>query len=127
LRSDVNLSSGMAARYLDESSQDLAHALRRKPSVTENRIAYFLGPGGAARLIRAAQNNPEGSAVAALPHAAAANRPLFYGSHGPLTNHEAMARITHFVNRHLTDFAGLGKEEPSVSTDRMKVADPNVG
>ena len=59
--------------------------------------------------------------------AAAANRPLFYGSHGPLTNHEAMARITHFVNRHLTDFAGLGKEEPSVSTDRMKVADPNVG
>jgi len=127
LRSDVGLSSGMAARYLDESSHDLAQALRRKPTVTENRIAYFLGPGGAAKLIRSAQSNPGGSAVAALPQAAAANRPLFYGAQGALTNREALTKITHFVNRHVTDFAALGKEEAPVATDRMRVVDPNVG
>jgi len=127
LRSDIGLSAGMAARYLDESSRDLGHVLKRKPTTNESRIAYFLGPGGAAKLIRAAQSNPQGSAAAALPQAAAANRPLFYGSQGALTNREAMTRITHFVNRHLVDFAALDKEASPMTTDRMKASTPNVG
>ncbi len=127
LRSDVGLSSGMAARYLDESSHDLGHALKRKPTVTESRIAYLLGPGGAAKLIRAVQQNPEGSAAASLPQAAAANRPLFYGNQGPLSNREAMTKISHFVNRHLADFAALGKEQAPLTTDRLALVNPNVG
>ena len=127
LRTNVSLSSGLAARYLDESKADLGHVLKRTPTMTESRIAYFLGPGGAAKLIRAAQSDPGGSAASALPQAAAANRSLFYGSSGPLSNREAMAKITHFVNRRLSDFAALGKEEAPLTTDRMAPTNPNVG
>ena len=127
LRKDVGLSSGMAARYLDESSKDLARSLHRKPTDTENRMAYFLGPGGAAKLIRAAQANPDGPSDAVLPQAAAANRSLFYGAAGALSNKQAMTKITHFVSRHLKDFAVLGKEEHPVTTDRVISPDPNVG
>ena len=127
LRKDVSLSSGMAARYLDEASRDLGHSLRRKPTDTESRMAYFLGPGGAAKLIRAAQNDPTGASDAVLPQAAAANHNLFYGANGPLTNREAMTKITHFINRHLNEFASLGKEDRPVSTDRVVTPDPNVG
>ena len=127
LRKDIHLSAGMAARYLDEASKDLARALHRKPSETESRMAYFLGPGGAAKLIRAAQNNPDGPSDAVLPQAAAANRSLFYGSAGALSNRQAMTKITHFVTRHLKDFAALGTEEHPVTTDRVVSPDPNVG
>ncbi len=127
LRKDVGLSAGMAARYLDEAGKDLAHALHRKPTETENRMAYFLGPAGAAKLIRAAQSNPDGPSDAVLPQAAAANRNLFYGSAGALSNRQAMNKITHFVSRHLRDFAALGKEDHPVTTDRVIAPDPNVG
>ncbi len=127
LRKDVALSSGMAARYLDEVGKDLAVALHRKPSETERRMAYFLGPGGAAKLIRAAGSNPDGPASAVLPQAAAANRSMFYGSAGVLSNRQAMNRISHFVSRHLKDFAVLGREERPVTTDRVVPPDPQVG
>ena len=127
LRKDVNLSAGMAARYLDESSQDLAHALHRKPTDTESRMAYFLGPGGAAKLIKAAQKNPDGPSDAVLPQAAAANRSLFYGSAGALTNQQAINRISRFVSHNLKDFAALGREDRPVTTDRIVTPDPNVG
>ena len=128
LRKDVALSSGMAARYLDESSRDLAQALKRKPSETESRMAYFLGPGGAAKLIKATQRNPDGLSDAVLPQAAAANRSFFYGAGGgALTNREAMARITNFVNKHTKEFASLGQEDRPMSSDRMIKANPNVG
>jgi hypothetical protein len=127
LRKDIHLSAGMAARYLDESSKDLARSLHRKPTETESRMAYFLGPGGAAKLIRAAQSNPDGPSDAVLPQAAAANRSLFYGSAGALSNQQAMNRITHFVTRHLKDFAALAPEDRPVTTDRVVSPDPNVG
>ncbi len=127
LRQDVPLSSAMAARYLNESSHDLGRSLGRTPTATEARIAYVLGPGGAAKLIRAARSHPDGLAASAVPQAAAANRPLFYGAQGSLTNREAMAKLTHFVSSHLADFAALGKEDTPLTTDRMVVSDPNVG
>ena len=127
LRKDVSLSSAMAARYLGEASHDLGRVLKRNPTDTESRMAYFLGPGGAAKLIRAAQKDPNGPSDAVLPQAAAANRTLFYGASGPLSNREAMTRITHFISKHLNDFASLGKEEHPVTTDRVVAPDPNVG
>ncbi|MEI8393962.1 MAG: lytic transglycosylase domain-containing protein [Rhodospirillaceae bacterium] len=127
LRKDVNLSAGMAARYLDESGKDLGRILHRKPSAEESRMAYFLGPGGAAKLIRAARNDPNGAADQLLPNAASANRNMFYGADGPLSNREAMAKITRFVNRSLKDVVALSKEDHPVVTDRVVSPDPNVG
>ncbi|MEI6984576.1 MAG: lytic transglycosylase domain-containing protein [Rhodospirillaceae bacterium] len=127
LRKDVGLSSAMAARYLSEASSDLARVLKRKPSDTESRMAYFLGPGGAAKLIRATQSNPEGVSAEVLPQAAAANRNFFYGAGGALSNRDAMAKITRFVNRHSREFASLAKQDTPLTSDRLGSGDPNVG
>lgn len=119
LRHDIPLSAAMAGRYLDECGKDLNRMLRRQPSENERRMAYVLGPGGAAKLIRAAQNDPSGSAHDTLPQAAAANGPLFTGSGGTLSNAEAVQRITRFVGTHLRDFADLAKAQPPVVADRI--------
>jgi hypothetical protein len=124
LRHDIHLSAGMAARYLDEVGRDLGRVLHRKPSDDERRIAYFLGPGGAAKLIRAAQTDPGGLAAEVVPQAAEANRPMFYGQAGSLSNHEAMQRITRFVSRNLKDAAALLDSEQPVISDRMNEGTP---
>ncbi len=110
LRFDIKISAGMAARYLDEAGSELGRLIRRRPDTTERHMAYFLGPGGAAKLIGAAQSNPGGSAAKLMPEAAKANQPLFYQDGRPLTNSGALTKITHFLNRdirHYTEMTGL--------------------
>ncbi|CAO3430239.1 lytic transglycosylase domain-containing protein [Azospirillum argentinense] len=96
LRHDVDLSAGMAARYLSEGRDRLEERLKRPVSETESRIAYVLGVGGAAKLIRAAESSPRASAAELLPSAARSNRGLFYdrASGRELTASEAVARLT---------------------------------
>ncbi|MGY0714938.1 lytic transglycosylase domain-containing protein [Azospirillum argentinense] len=96
LRHDVDLSAGMAARYLSEGRDRLEERLKRPVSETESRIAYVLGVGGAAKLIRAAESSPRAAAAELLPSAARSNRGLFYdrASGRELTASEAVARLT---------------------------------
>ncbi|QCO03804.1 lytic transglycosylase domain-containing protein [Azospirillum argentinense] len=96
LRHDVDLSAGMAARYLSEGRDRLEERLKRPVSETESRIAYVLGVGGAAKLIRAAESSPRAAAAELLPSAARSNRGLFYdrSSGRELTASEAVARLT---------------------------------
>jgi len=115
LRHDINLSTGMAARYMDEAGQDLGRLIQRDPSATERRIAYVLGPGGAAKLIKAAAHTPEGSVTELLPQAAHANRSLFYRNGEPLTNAGALARISHYVNRQLDRFPTPNDQKPLIT------------
>src|SRR4051812_22729117 len=49
LRQDPHLSSGMAARYLEEVGAKLEKSLGRPVSVVEKRMAYLFGPYGAAK------------------------------------------------------------------------------
>ncbi|MHA7065624.1 lysozyme family protein [Azospirillum argentinense] len=96
LRHDVDLSAGMAARYLSEGRDRLEERLKRPVSETESRIAYVLGVGGAAKLIRAAESSPRASAAELLPSAARSNRGLFYdrASGRELTASETVAWLT---------------------------------
>ncbi|OYD80841.1 lytic transglycosylase domain-containing protein [Azospirillum brasilense] len=96
LRHDVDLSAGMAARYLSEGRDRLEERLKRPVSETESRIAYVLGAGGAAKLIRAAESSPRAAAAELLPTAARSNRGLFYdrASGRALTASETVARLT---------------------------------
>ncbi|KAA0680864.1 lytic transglycosylase domain-containing protein [Azospirillum brasilense] len=96
LRHDVDLSAGMAARYLSEGRDRLEERLKRPVSETESRIAYVLGVGGAAKLIRAAESSPRAAAAELLPAAARSNRGLFYdrASGRELTASETVARLT---------------------------------
>lgn len=96
LRHDVDVSAGMAARYLAEGRERLSQRLHRPVSETESRIAYVMGVGGAAKLIRAAESSPSALAADVLPSAAKANRNLFYdrASGRALTASETVGRLT---------------------------------
>ncbi|MBK4721775.1 lytic transglycosylase domain-containing protein [Azospirillum sp. YIM DDC1] len=96
LRHDVDLSAGMAARYLSEGRDRLEDRLKRPVSETESRIAYVLGVGGAAKLIRASESSPRAAAAELLPAAARSNRGLFYdrASGRELSASETVARLT---------------------------------
>lgn len=82
LRDDPAANAAMAGVLTQTNSFRLTSELGRRPTEGELYMAHFLGAGGAAKLIGAAQDNPRASAVALFPNAAAANRPIFYNSNG---------------------------------------------
>ncbi|MBP2297385.1 lytic transglycosylase domain-containing protein [Azospirillum picis] len=117
LRHDVDLSAGMAARYLSEGREALEKRLGRPASESESRIAYVLGVGGAAKLIRTAESNPRAIAADLLPAAAAANHPLFHdrASGRALTASETVARLNRRMETDQREmFAAIGRavEQP---------------
>lgn len=96
LRHDVDLSAGMAARYLSEGRERLQKRLGRPVTEAESRIAYVMGVGGAAKLIKAADSRSDTAAAELLPSAAKANHNLFHdrASGRALTASETVARLT---------------------------------
>lgn len=117
LRHDVDLSAGMAARYLAEGREALEKRLGRKASESESRMAYVLGSGGAAKLIRAAESTPGAVAADLLPSAAKANHSLFHdrSTGRALTAAETVGRLTRRMEIDQREmFAAIGKalEQP---------------
>ncbi|WP_322517605.1 transglycosylase SLT domain-containing protein [Rhodopseudomonas palustris] len=82
LRNDPVVSSAMAGALTQSNSFKLTAEIGRRPSDSELYMAHFMGVGGASRLINAAQDNPNASAVAMFPNAAAANQSIFYDRSG---------------------------------------------
>lgn len=114
LRHDVDLSAGMAARYLSEGRERLSRNLKRPVTETESRIAYVLGVGGAAQLLRAAQSSPNAVAAELLPKAAEANRGLFYdrASGRALTAAETVSRLARRMDSDHSDmFSAISRAD----------------
>ncbi|MBI5128288.1 MAG: transglycosylase SLT domain-containing protein [Rhodopseudomonas palustris] len=82
LRNDPVVSSAMAGALTQSNSFKLTGEIGRRPSDAELYMAHFMGVGGAAKLITTAQDNPNASAVAMFPAAAAANQSIFYDRAG---------------------------------------------
>jgi len=78
LRNDPKVSAVMAGELTRRNSAALAGALGRAPSDGELYAAHFMGPRGAADLIRTAQTNPRARAADLFPDQAAANRAIFF-------------------------------------------------
>lgn len=117
LRHDVDLSAGMAARYLAEGREALEKRLGRPASESESRMAYVLGSGGAAKLIRAAESTPGVAAADLLPSAAKANHNLFHdrSTGRALSAAETVGRLTRRMEIDQREmFAAIGKalEQP---------------
>lgn len=121
LRHDVDLSAGMAARYLAEGREALEKRLGRPTSESESRMAYVLGSGGAAKLIRAAESTPGTVAADLLPSAAKSNHNLFHdrSTGRALTAAETVGRLTRRMEIDQREmFAAIGKAvEPSRRLD----------
>jgi len=82
LRDDPVAASAMAGVLTQSNSFGLTGQIGRRPTDAELYMAHFMGVGGAARLINAAENNPGASGAAMFPNAAEANRSIFYDRSG---------------------------------------------
>jgi hypothetical protein len=72
----------MAGALTRHNAARLRARLGRDPTEGELYIAHFLGAGGAGKLITVAAKNPHAKAADLFPHAAAANRSIFYEKQG---------------------------------------------
>ncbi len=85
LRKDPAVSSLMAAEFAAENRDSLAQSLN-KPATsltsTDLYMAHFLGAGGAAQFLSAADKTPYATAAEIMPQAAQANRAIFYDTTG---------------------------------------------
>lgn len=82
LRKDVNVSANMAAAYAEQNTPILAAVLGRTPTDSELYMAHFLGPSGAASILKVWKENPNAIAANLAPEAAKANHNVFYDKKG---------------------------------------------
>ena len=94
LRFDPRAASLMAGELASDHAAYLRGNVGRNPTSGELYAAHFLGPEGSARLIRAVQATPDGTAAALFPDAAHANRCIFYRAGRPATVAEVYANLT---------------------------------
>ena len=82
LRKDPTISAAMAGEFTRKNATYLEGKLGREPSDGELYAAHFLGAGGASKLIRLAESDPERAADSVFPRQARANRSIFYDDDG---------------------------------------------
>jgi hypothetical protein len=82
LRKDPAAASAMAGAFTKRNAALLTEKLGRKPTDGELYVAHFLGPTGAVRLISSTEASPAAKAARLFPHAARANRSIFYDKQG---------------------------------------------
>jgi hypothetical protein len=82
LRFDPTANATMAGVFTQRNAARLSSALGRAPTDGELYIAHFLGRSGAVKLISSAENSPNTKAANLFPHAAHANRSIFFDKAG---------------------------------------------
>ena len=82
LRSDPQASAMMAASLASDNQAALTGVLGRVPDASELYLAHFLGADGASKFLTAMASNPDQSAAALLPKAAASNAAIFFDGNG---------------------------------------------
>lgn len=100
LRNDPELSARMAGELARENAGMLQARLGRAPSAGELYAAHVMGPGGAIRLIEAAQQGAA-NAAAIFPREAAANRGLFYAGGEPRSAQGLLDRLSLDANANI--------------------------
>ncbi len=98
LRFDAVASARMAGELAAENNRVIEARIGRPASGGELYAAHFLGAGGAADLISAAQDTPDQRADTLFPAAARANRSIFYEDGRARTSREVLAVLTHEGN-----------------------------
>ncbi|MED5549792.1 MAG: hypothetical protein VX529_10590 [Pseudomonadota bacterium] len=94
LRFDAEASARMAGELAAENAAVIQTRIGRAASGGELYAAHFLGAQGAASLIEAAENNPQGRADQLFPAAARANRAIFYEGGRARSTSEVLASLT---------------------------------
>ncbi len=82
LRRDPEIAAAMAAEHAADNEARLDAKLDREVQPVDLYLAHFLGLQGAVNFLRAMEENPDQSAAALSPRAAAANKSIFYNADG---------------------------------------------
>ena len=82
LRHDPQVSAMLAAHLAADNATMLTARLGHAPDPAEMYLAHFLGGDGAVKFLNALSADPNQSAAAIMPKAAAANRTIFFDNAG---------------------------------------------
>ena len=82
LRQSPETSAAMAGEYASDNQDYLKSKLGRDTNPTDLYMAHFLGPAGAARVLKALDSNPDTPAAAVMPAAARANKWVVWDKSG---------------------------------------------
>ncbi|WP_349357408.1 transglycosylase SLT domain-containing protein [Stappia sp.] len=93
LRDNAEIASLMAGELTQKNADYLRSRLGREPNEGELYIAHFLGAGGANKLIRLAETQPDLAADRVFSRQARANKPIFYDRGGARTVAEVYANL----------------------------------
>ena len=113
LRSNPEIAARMAGELTRENAVTLQARLGRAPNAGELYAAHVMGPGGALRLIEAAQQGAP-NAVSIFPREAAANRGLFYAGGQPRSARGLLDRLQ------LDADASMGAAQQVQSGERLE-------
>ncbi len=115
LRYDPNAAAMMAAELAGDNATALTNELGRAPTTGELSLAHFLGAAGATRFLGALATDPDQSAAALLPKAAAANHAVFFDVGGaPRSLGAVMTLIQTRMDAALQDIGGA-RSSPGAS------------
>lgn len=82
---DAKASALMGAHYIKDSLSHLGKSYKGAIGSVEAYLVHFMGPGGAAKFLKAMQENPGQYGSQLMPKEAAANQSIYFGKSGPRT------------------------------------------
>ncbi|WP_231739363.1 lytic transglycosylase domain-containing protein [Novosphingobium sp. FSW06-99] len=112
LRQDPQASALMAGELANDNRTALNAVLGRDPDNAELYLAHFLGPDAAGRFLSALSNDPDQSAAALVPKAAAANRAIFFAGASPRSVGQVMDLLRNRLDAASAE--GFGTATPGV-------------
>lgn len=121
LRFDPQAASLMAGALATDNRAALQGILGRDPDASELYLAHFLGAGDASRFLSALTSNPDQSAVALLPRAAAANPAIFREPSGTA---RSVNEVMGVIRNRVEGAMALGQAMPSASTPAPATPSP---
>jgi len=108
LRRDPKLSAMMAAEYAKDNKSWLERQLGRPVDSTDLYMAHFLGPGGAAKVLKARASDPSAAAADLVPQAAHKNPTVFYDNgHHAQSVAAVYDKIHNAIERPMRQYAKL--------------------
>lgn len=125
---DAKASALMGAHYVKDSLGHLSKSYKGAIGSVEAYLVHFMGPAGAARFLKAMQENPGQYGSQLMPKEAAANPKIYFGDRGPRTLGEM---YQWFYNKVRSKAARYGISLPASSgvdtSEKSKYVMPGAG
>lgn len=116
---DPRANALLGAEFMKANRDYLKSRLGRDPTDTEVYLAHFLGPGGAAQMLKA---DPNASAASINPSAAGSNASIFYNNGVPRSVKDVVAVMDKKIRTHAGFDVGMDPGELAAAQKAAKDA-----